>query len=95
MRYGKTERPLAASRSHQVRVFKKLETLVGYLQEIGINQFDVDAANYDPATVKTVKRPDRAVALKRAHEAAAHDEWVMAKVRASLDDPRPGIPHER
>jgi hypothetical protein len=26
-------------------------------------------------------------------EAEAYDRWLRAKVQASLDDPRPGIPH--
>lgn len=28
-------------------------------------------------------------------EAEAHDRWFRAKVRASLDDPRPAIPHDQ
>ncbi|WP_294253514.1 hypothetical protein [Propionivibrio sp.] len=43
VKYGMTERPLAVQRSRQVRLFKKFETLVGYLGEIGIARFDVDA----------------------------------------------------
>ena len=27
-------------------------------------------------------------------EAEAHDRWVREKVQASLDDPRPDIPHD-
>ena len=27
-------------------------------------------------------------------EAEAYDLWFRAKVRAALDDPRPGIPHD-
>lgn len=27
-------------------------------------------------------------------EAAAYEEWLRAKVEASLADPRPGIPHD-
>ncbi|WP_392888884.1 antitoxin [Pseudomonas migulae] len=26
-------------------------------------------------------------------QAASHDRWFRAKVQASLDDPRPNIPH--
>ena len=26
---------------------------------------------------------------------ASHTAWLMAKVQASLDDPRPGIPHDK
>jgi hypothetical protein len=27
-------------------------------------------------------------------QAASHDRWFRAKVQASLDDPRPSIPHD-
>lgn len=90
VQYGTTERPLAAQRSRQVRVWRKLETLVGYLREIGIAKFDVDAVNYDPDQLQATKRPDRAEALRRAHEAVEHDQWFRAEVQAALieaDDP--------
>lgn len=90
VRYGMTERPLAAQRSRQVRVWRKFETLVGYLREIGIAQFDVDAAHYDPDPSHAAKRPDRAEALRRAHEAVEHDKWFREEVQAALieaDDP--------
>ncbi|MEO8410608.1 MAG: hypothetical protein ABI478_08550 [Propionivibrio sp.] len=94
VKYGMTERPLAAQRSRQVRLFRKFETLVSYLKEIGIARFDVDAANYDAATTGAARRPDRAEALKRAHEAAAYDAWFREQVQASIDDPRPSVPDE-
>lgn len=34
VKYGITERVLAAQRSHQVRIFRKLETLVNYLKGV-------------------------------------------------------------
>jgi hypothetical protein len=46
VRYGLAERALAAQRSKQLRVFRKLDTLVLYLQQIGVSRFDVDAANF-------------------------------------------------
>ena len=30
-----------------------------------------------------------------AQNAAEHDAWFRAKVQEALDDPRPGIPHEK
>ncbi len=84
IRYGRLERPLAATRSKQVRTFKKLETLVTYLKAIGISQFDVDARHYDPATVQTYTRPDRTAALRQAQEAVAHDQWFRAQVAQGL-----------
>lgn len=69
IKYGMAERPLSATRSGKVRMFKKLDTVVSYLRGIGIVRFEVDAANYDATSLKTHTRPDRAEALKRAHAA--------------------------
>ena len=88
--YGLLERPLAATRSKKIRTFKKLETLVTYLKAIGISQFDVDARQYDPATVQTYTRPDRTEAMRQAHEAVEHDKWFREQVDLALkeaDDP--------
>ena len=30
-----------------------------------------------------------------AHNTVAHDAWFRSKVQEALDDPRPGIPHEK
>lgn len=95
VRYGMHERPLAAQRSRQVRIFRKLETLVAYLRGVGLSQFDVDAANFEQESTTRAKRPDRAAALKNAHEAAAYDKWFREQVQAAIDDPRPSIPHEQ
>ncbi len=94
VKYGMTERPLAAQRSRQVRLFRKLETLVSYLRAIGIARFDVDAANYDTNSATAPRRPDRSEALKRAHEASAYDAWFREQVQQSIDDPRPSVSDE-
>lgn len=91
---GLTERSLAAQRSRQVRLFRKFETLVSYLKGVGIARFEVDAAQFDPDAARGPRRPDRTEALKKAHEAAAHDTWFRAQVQASLEDPRPSVPDE-
>ena len=94
VKYGMTERALAAQRSHQVRIFRKLETLVEYLKGVGIPRFDVDAVNYDSEGGDTYKRPDRAEAMKKAHEAAAYDKWLKAEIQEAIDDTSPTIPHD-
>jgi hypothetical protein len=94
VKYGMTERALTAQRSHQVRIFRKLETLVGYLKGLGIPRFDVDAANFDPVGGNVYKRPDTSETLKKAHEAAAYDKWFRTQVQEALDDPRPAISNE-
>jgi hypothetical protein len=91
VKYGMTERVLAAQRSHQVRIFRKFETLVTYLKGVGIVRFDVDSVNYDADSVDATRtRPDSAAKLKSAHEAAAHDKWFREQVAQGLkeaDDP--------
>lgn len=94
VKYGTTERALAASRSQQVRVFRRLETLVDYLKGVGIARFDVDAANYDQSGTAVTKRPDRAVAMKDAHAAAAYTKWLKAEVQEAIDDTSPTILHD-
>jgi hypothetical protein len=94
VKYGMTERALAAQRSRQVRIFRKLETLVEYLKGVGIPRFDVDAVNYDPHSAAIAKRPDRAAAMKDAHAAAAYTKWLKAEVQEALDDTSPTIPHD-
>lgn len=96
VKYGAAERSLAAQRSRQVRVFRRMETLVSYLKDIGIERFDVDAANYEAEGGKS--RPDRAEAMRRTHEAAAHDKWFREQVEEAVkeaDDPNTEwVPHE-
>ncbi|OJU86882.1 MAG: hypothetical protein BGO13_02070 [Burkholderiales bacterium 66-5] len=95
VRYGTVERTLAAQRSRHARLFRRLETLVSYLKGLGIEHFEVNAEGYDPqARQAGVRRPDRAEALKRTHEAAAYDSWFRAQVQAAQDDPRPSLAHE-
>jgi len=92
-KYGMTERPLAAQRGN-VRVFKRFETIVSYLRELGIVQFDVDAAQYDPSAPLSARSQSNAERareqMKAAHRAAAYDKWFRAEIGAALveaDDP--------
>lgn len=84
VKYGLVERPLAAQRSRQVRLFRKFETLVAYLKDLGIVRYDVDAVHFDPSAVAVARRPDRSAALKAAHGAAAHDKWFREQVEIGL-----------
>ena len=84
VRYGMHERALAAQRSRQVRLFRKFETLVGYLRDIGIAKFEVNATDYDADALNLTRRPDAAEQLRRAHQAAAHDAWFRSEVEKAL-----------
>ena len=95
IKYGMTERALAAQRG-AVRTFKKFETLVGYLKGLGIAEYRVNAANFDPVALKAhIARPDAAERMRHAHKSADYDKWFRARVQEALDDPRPSIPHEQ
>jgi hypothetical protein len=95
VKYGMTERALAAQRSHQMRIFRKFETLVSYLKGVGIARFDVDAVNYDPDSLEVARsRPDSAAMLKSAHEAAAYDKWLKTEIQEAIDDTSPTISHD-
>lgn len=95
IQYGMTERALAAKRG-AVRIFRKFETLVGYLKKIGIAKYQVDATHFDPVALKTErKRTDAAERMKNAHEAAAYKGWLTQQVQEAIDDPRPSVSHEQ
>lgn len=99
IKYGRAERPLASTRSREVRVFRKFETLASYLRDMGIHRFDTDVSNFNPQSgVGQRSRPDTSAALKRAHAAAGHDQWFRAQVEEALrvaDDPNTSwVSHE-
>ncbi len=96
IQYGTTERAIAAKRG-PVRVWRRFETLANYLKDMGLHRYQVDAANYtaESLTDSTPKRPDASERMKRAHDAAAYDEWFRGRVQASHDDPRPSIPNDQ
>ena len=89
VQYGTAEQTLTAQRTRQIRLFRKMDTLVAYLKGVGIARFAVDASGYDPDGAKVV-RPDRAAALKRAHEAAAYDAWFREQVQIGIDSANAG-----
>jgi len=33
--------------------------------------------------------------LETKEQAASHDRWLRAKVQASIEDPRPNVPHDQ
>jgi hypothetical protein len=93
--FGTTERHLAAQRGN-VRVFRRFETIVSYLRNMGIVQFDVDAAQYDPAAPLSAGSQTKAERardqMKAAHKAAAYDKWLRAEVSKAIEEAdNPGI----
>ncbi len=94
VRYGNSERTLAAQRSRQVRTWRRLDSLAAYLHNLGLSQFDVDNTHFDPQAAPRVSRPDRSAALRATHEAAEYDRWFRAQVQQAIDDPRPRVSDE-
>ena len=91
--YGGVEKTLRSKNGHNVRNWANLNSVAKYLAELGIRKFETDATNYDP-NQKTLTRPDKSAALKRAHQAAEYDQWFREQVQAAIDDPRPSVPHD-
>ncbi|MES3023424.1 MAG: hypothetical protein V4857_17815 [Pseudomonadota bacterium] len=94
VKYGVTKRVLATQRTKQVRVFRRLDTLVEYLMGVGISRFEVDASDYNPNSVTATKRPDRASAMKDAHAAAAYIKWLEVEIQEAIDDSSATVPHD-
>ncbi len=91
---------LVTTRSREPRRFADLRKAMLLLREMKIAMAQVDARDWNPDETETgTPRPDRAVAMKRAHEAAAHDRWFRAQIEESLreaDDPATiTLPHEQ
>lgn len=90
--YGRARQTLAASRGTP-RTWRQFETLAGYLKQLGIVEYRVNTAQFEPGAA--VAKPDdkrsatASQRMKRAHQAAAHDTWFREQVQASIDDPRP------
>jgi hypothetical protein len=93
LRYGMEERPLGLRRGDRPRLWRSLDTCVGYLKtELQISRIDmVDATQHSAAAPLPGKsRPDAAERMRRAFEAAEHDRWFREQVEMGLkeaDDP--------
>lgn len=86
---------LSKSRSTQPRRFGNPTSALVVLRDIGITVAQLDATDWNPDQKEiTQSRESRAQAMREAHEAAAYGKWLAAEVQASIDDPRPSIPHD-
>ncbi len=96
--YGRASQTLAATRG-KPRTFRQFETLAGYLKDLGIVEYRVNTAEFEPGTAASNPEDKRSATaserMRRAHAAAAHDVWFRKQVQASVDDPRPSLPDEQ
>lgn len=95
LKMGMVEKPLGTQRTDKPRTWRSLDTCMDYLRnELHIVRVEMlDASNYSDSEVTRRPRKDAAERMKRAHEAAAYDEWFRKQVQEAIDDPRPSIPH--
>lgn len=86
---------LSKARSTEPRRFGNPVSALIVLRGIGIAVANLDATNWNPDQKEiTQSRENRAQAMRRAHEAAAYNQWLVGEIQASIDDPRPSIPHD-
>ncbi|MEX2498337.1 MAG: hypothetical protein WD397_05625 [Wenzhouxiangellaceae bacterium] len=86
---------LAKARSSEPRLFVNPAAALNVLRDIGITIGRFDASEWDPAEREPVSGTNgRAEALRKAHKAAAYNEWLAVEIQAAIDDPGPSIPHD-
>jgi hypothetical protein len=87
---------LAKARSSEPRRFGNPAAALNVLRDLGITVGRFDASEWDPAARGPVAHPSdrRAAALRKAHAAAVHNEWLAAEIQAAIDDPRPNVAHD-
>lgn len=86
---------LAKARGSEPRRFGNPATAMNVLRDVGITIGQFDASEWNPSEREPVERSSdkRAQALRKAHRAAAYNEWLAAEIQESIDDPRPNISH--
>jgi hypothetical protein len=92
LKLGLTEKPLGTQRTDRPRLWRSLDRCVDYLKnELHLARFELlDATQHSAVAVGGKTRADAAQRMRRAHEAAAHDQWFRAEVAQALveaDDP--------
>ena len=86
---------LSKARSTEPRRFGSPTSALIVLRDVGIAVAQLDATNWNPDQKEvTQNRDSRAQAMRQAHEAAAYNQWLAGEIQASIDDPRPSIPHD-
>ena len=86
---------LVKARSTEPRRFGSPNSALIVLRDLGIAVAQLDATNWNPDQKEvTQNRDSRAKAMREAHEAAAYNQWLAGEIQASIDDPRPSIPHD-
>jgi len=83
---GSVDRKLTAINSGNVKTWGKLDSIQNYLIRYGINEFYVNAKNYNTNNARKRKRPDSAATLRNAHKAAAFNKMVIEDGAKALEE---------
>lgn len=67
------------------------------LRDLGIREAHIDSISWRPEDQEFERkpRPDRSEAMKAAHEALSHTDWLRDKLAKSAADTRPRVSHEQ
>jgi len=67
------------------------------LRDLGIREAHIDSQQWRPEDHESERkpRPDRAEAMKAAHEALSHSDWLREKLAKSAASTSPRVPHEQ
>jgi hypothetical protein len=92
LKLGMSEKPLGTQRTDKPRLWRSLDRCIEYVtSELHLSRFDMlDATNYSHESATRQVRPDSAERMRKAHEAAAHDQWFREQVALAVteaDDP--------
>jgi len=81
------EAVLTKARGMEPRRFSNPAQAITLLCKLGIMAGSFDLYQWRPEQKSTAHaRPDRAVAMKKAHAAVEHDRWFRAQVEQAIDE---------
>jgi len=91
-----TQAVLSKARSSEPRRFGNPAAALNVLLDLGITDGRFDASEWNPAERQPAPgKSGRALALRKAHEAAAYNDWLANEIQEAIDDPEPTIPHDQ
>jgi len=77
---------LATTHTKKLRAFRNPAKAIEILHRMGVHKVQIDTTAWSPALAEAEgrKRPDTAERQRRAHQAAAHDQWFRQEVELAM-----------
>jgi hypothetical protein len=87
---------LVKARSTEPRRFGNPTSALIVLRDVGIARWPARRDQLEPRRKRHEPAAGNRAAPRpcAAHEAAAYNQWLAGEIQASIDDPRPSIPHD-